>query len=109
MVKRGTQRNFEETKGSESIYWESVITLLGRIAFKPEQIRDIVRKGKRNPIAYINVYNACDGNHTVTQLAKIAGVSQPAMTTVLKQWVQQVIIYDVQRPGGKFYKKLYPI
>ena len=109
MVKRGIQRNFEETKGSESIYWESVITLLGRIAFKSEQIRDIVRKGKRNPNAYVKVYNACDGNRTVTQLAKIAGVSQPTMTSVLKQWIQQGIIYEVQRSGGKFYKKLYPI
>jgi len=88
---------------------EIVISLLGRIAFTPEKIHDIVAKKKQNPQGYIDAYNACDGNHQVTELANIVGVKQPTMTPILQEWEELGIIYEVEKPRGKFYKKLFPI
>ena len=42
---------------------EIIISLLGRLAFKPDDIRRIVTLKKQNPQNYINGYNACNGNN----------------------------------------------
>lgn len=88
---------------------EVIISLLGRIAFTEKEIGEIVKKKKRNPEKYVEAYNACDGQHKVSQVAKIAGVGQPTMTEVLKLWEEVGIIYEVEKTGGKFYKKLFQI
>lgn len=88
---------------------EIIISLLGRIAFTPEKIHDIVTKKEQNPQGYIDAYNACDGNHQVTELASIVGVKQPTITPILQEWEDLGIIFEVEKPRGKFYKKLFPI
>lgn len=88
---------------------EIVISLLGRIAFTEEKVRDIVTGRRQNPERYVEGYNACNGENTVSQVARVVGVSQPMMTTVLRQWEEIGIIYEVDKKGGKFYKKLFPI
>jgi DNA-binding MarR family transcriptional regulator len=88
---------------------ETIISLLGRVAFTPEKIHDMAGRNKQNPQGYIDAYNACDGNHQVTELATIAGVKQPTMTPILQEWEELGIIYEVDKPRGKFYKKLFPI
>jgi len=86
-----------------------IISLLGRIAFTEEKVKSIVMSRKQNPDRYIEGYNSCDGDHTVTQIANIVGVSQPTMTNVLSQWEEIGIVYEIDKVGGKFYKKLFPI
>lgn len=88
---------------------EILISLLGRLAFKKEEIRDIVTRKKQNPSKYIEGYNACDGNHNVTELAKLVCVKQPTLSPILEEWEDLGIIFEVERPKGKFYKKLFPI
>lgn len=86
---------------------EVMISLLGRMAFTPEQVRQIVISRKKNPEKYIEGYNALNGTKTVSEVAKIAGVTQPNMTNILQQWEELGIIYEVEKPGGKFFKKLF--
>ena len=88
---------------------EIIISLLGRMAFTPEKIRNIVVKNKQNPQGYIDTYNLCDGNHNVNELAAIAGVNQSTLSPVLKDWEELGIVFEVEKGKGKFYKKLYPI
>jgi DNA-binding MarR family transcriptional regulator len=88
---------------------ELVISLLSRIAFKPEDIRNIVTFKKQNPEKYVNGYNACDGKHTVTEIADIVGVKQPTLSPILTDWEEIGIIREIEKPGGKFYKKIYEI
>jgi len=88
---------------------EIIISLLGRIAFSKEDVRKIVTNKKRNPEKYIEGYNACDGNHSVSEIARIVGVSQPNMSVILAEWEEIGIIREVEKSGGKFYKKLFPI
>lgn len=88
---------------------EVIISLLGRMAFTEEKVREIVTKRKRNPEGYIEGYNACNGEHTVSQIADIVGVGQPTMTETLQKWEEIGIIYEVEKSGGKFYKRIFPI
>lgn len=88
---------------------EIIISLLGRLAFTPDKIRDIVIKKKQNPERYVNGYNACDGNHNVNELAAIVGVDQSTLSPILREWEELGIIYEADKPKGRFYKKLFPI
>jgi DNA-binding transcriptional ArsR family regulator len=88
---------------------EAMTTLLGRFVYPPDKLRDIVMKRKRNPEAYVRAYNLCDGMHTVTQIADAIGVSQPTLSTILPEWKELGIVYEVSTSGGKFYKKLYKL
>jgi len=88
---------------------EIIISLLGRIAFNKEKVKDIVTYKKRNPKKYIEGYNACDGNRSVSDISKIVGVSVPTISVILNEWEDVGIVREVERSGGKFYKNLYQI
>jgi DNA-binding MarR family transcriptional regulator len=88
---------------------EVIISLLGRIAYKPKEILDIVTLKKRNPDRYIEGYNACDGNHSLSEIAEIVGVDQGTLSPILSKWEEIGIVYETAKPGGKFCRKLYPI
>ena len=90
---------------------EIIISLLGRIAFDEDKVRKIVVSGKRKDLrkGYIKGYNTCDGAHTVSELANIVGVTEGTLSPILGNWEELGIIYEVEKPKGKFYKKLFPI
>lgn len=88
---------------------EVIISLLGRIAFTPDKIREIVTYKKQNPENYVKGYNACNGEHTLSQIASIIGVTSGTLSPKLSEWEELGIIYEVERPKGKFYKKIFPI
>ena len=90
---------------------EVIISLLGRIAFTPEQVREIVISKKRENLkqGYINGYNALNGKRSVSEIADIIGVTQGTLSPILLQWEELGITYEIQRAGGKFYKRLFPI
>ena len=83
-----------------------IIQLLARSVFGLEKVRETVTRGKRNPDAYIVAYNSLDGAKGVTELAKLAGVSQPTMTVILQSWEQQGIVYDVGNGNKTLYKRI---
>lgn len=88
---------------------EAMVTLMGRFVFPPDQLAKIVMKGKRTPAQYIKAYNLCDGNHGVTKIAKEIGVSQGTLSPILAEWKDIGIVYEVTKPGGTFYKRLYKL
>lgn len=88
---------------------EVIISLLGRLAFKQEEVRKIVTYKKRNPEKYVEGYNACDGRHSVSEIARTVGVSTPTISVILAEWEDVGIIREVEKSGGKFYKNLYQI
>ncbi|MHA1410207.1 MAG: winged helix-turn-helix domain-containing protein [Candidatus Odinarchaeia archaeon] len=90
---------------------EIIISLLGRKIFKEEEIREIIIKNKKNELKdnYVKGYNSCDGSKTITQLSNIIGVSQPTLSGVIKEWEEEGIVYEIYKPGGKYYKKILKI
>lgn len=88
---------------------EVIINLLGRIAFSEPMLRKIITKRKRDPQAYIRGFNACDGSRTLVEIAKIIGVSHGTLSPILREWLDLGIIYEVEKAGGRFYKRIYPL
>jgi len=90
---------------------EIMISLLGRIAFDEDKVRNIIVRGKRKDLTqeYIRGYNACDGTRTVSEIASIIGISDGTLSPILKKWEELGIIYEIERSGGKFYKRILPI
>jgi len=84
----------------------AIIALLARSSIGVPAISNIVCGGKRNPQAYLKVYNALDGRTGVTDLAKLAGVSQPTMSVVLQSWEEQGIIYNLGTDSKPRYQRL---
>lgn len=85
---------------------ESIIGLLARMAWSPDKIEAVVKSRKRDPEAYVRVYNALDGQRTVTQLADIAKVKQPTMSVVLQGWLDEGIVLNVGSDSQPKYKRL---
>ncbi|MGB8789315.1 MAG: helix-turn-helix domain-containing protein [Candidatus Acidiferrales bacterium] len=86
----------------------AIISLLARSTIGVAAISKIVCGGKRNPNAYLNVYNSLNGTAGVTDLAKLAGVSQPTMSVVLQSWEEQGIIYNVGTdPKPRYHRLLH--
>lgn len=94
---------------------EVIISLLGRLAFTEDQVREIIVKNKQESKreGYVKGYNACDGMRTTREIASIAGVSPGTLSPIINDWETLGIIYEVGRPkgksAGKYYKKLFPI
>jgi hypothetical protein len=84
----------------------AIIALLARSTIGIQAISKIVSGGKRNPQAYVKVYNSLDGAIQVTELAKLAGVSRPTMSVVLQSWEEQGIVYNVGTDAKPKYHRL---
>lgn len=81
---------------------ELTIKLLGRIAFPPEKVREIVAGGRQKVIPWLKAYNLCDGEHDKQgDIAKEAGVDQGDLSRAMKEWEQLGIIYLVKNKKGK--------
>jgi hypothetical protein len=88
---------------------EIIISLLARLVWTPEKIAAIVTGGKRNPEAYVSVYNALDGTKTGKELAVMAGVAQPTMSVMLQSWLDDGIVLNVGTDSVPKYKRLMRI
>jgi hypothetical protein len=88
---------------------EMMISLLGRLVFPEDKLKNMITKNKRNPDAYLRGYNSCDGTRTVTEVAKVIGVNPSTLNPIINDWEVQGIIYEVESNRGKTYKCLYKI
>jgi hypothetical protein len=88
---------------------EVIITLLARLVWTPEKLAEVVTERKKNPDAYVSVYNALDGVKTGKQLGEIAGVTQQSISAVLQTWMDQGIVLNVGTDSLPKYRKLMRI
>lgn len=90
----------------------TIISLVGRMAFTKDEVRQFIvaDKQKTKQGNYVKGYHACDGKHSVSEIAKIVGVTQGTLSPILQSWEEFGIIYLVTGTGvGKFYKRIFPI
>ena len=73
------------------------LSLLGRIAFKNDDLRILVQKGSKKPAQILAAYNLCDGNTPVTTIARKARVAQPSLTEALVKWERLGIVLKKKR------------
>lgn len=89
-----------------------IIALLGKMAFTKEEVLRIVVSGKQKAKQqdYVKGYDACDGNHSLSEIAGIIGVKHSTLSPILQSWEESGIIYPVSSTRiGKFCKKIFPI
>jgi hypothetical protein len=88
---------------------EIIISLLARLVWRPEELTALVMANKKkDPEAYVSVYNALDGTGSKTgkQLGEIVGVSQQAISSVLQTWLEDGIVSNVGTATQPKYKRL---
>ena len=85
---------------------ESIITLLARLVWTADKLAAVVKSRKSDPEAYVRVYNALDGEKTVTDLANIAKVKRPTMSVILQSWLDEGIALNVGSDSQPKYKRL---
>lgn len=86
---------------------EMLITHIARLVWAPEKLVEIVMANKKkDPEAYVSVYNALDGEKTGTQLGEIAGVSKQAISSVLSGWLEDGIVLNVGTDAVPKYRRL---
>ena len=84
-----------------------LMTLVARLVWTPERLAEVVMANKKkDPEAYVSVYNALDGEKTGKQLGEIAGVSQQAISTVLQGWLDDGIVLNVGTDALPKYRRL---
>lgn len=85
----------DDTISQSEARQQVMVALLARSVIGIDRISEIVRRKKRNPQAYVQAYNTLDGQTTATQLARVIGVTQQAMSAVLQAWEEEGIVYRV--------------
>jgi hypothetical protein len=86
---------------------KTLISLVARLVWPPEKLAEIViANKKKDPEAYISVYNALDGETTGKQLGQIAGVSKQAISFVLQGWLDEGIVLNVGTESQPKYLRL---
>jgi hypothetical protein len=85
---------------------ESIIALLARLVWTPDKLAAVVKSRKSDPEAYVRVYNALDGERTVTSVADIAKVKQQTMSVILQGWLDEGIVLNVGSDSRPKYKRL---
>jgi DNA-binding MarR family transcriptional regulator len=88
---------------------EVIISLLGRIAFPGEKLREIIVKGSKKPKELVRAYNYCDGMANVTQIAKKSNVSQSSLKEAVDKWEREGIIFKIITKNEVLPLKLYRI
>ena len=90
---------------------EVIISLLGRMAFTQKQVEETVTSNKQKKLRlnYIVGYNALDGKKSVSEIANLIGITQGTLSPILSEWEELGIIYEVEKSGGKFYRKIFLI
>lgn len=85
-----------------------IIDLLARIAFGADEIEKIVKKGKKKKSSgdLVRGYNELDGVKSITDIAKIIGVTKQNMSQVLQTWEEKGIVYNTGTSTRKTYAGL---
>lgn len=89
---------------------EIIISLLGRMAFPEDDIKNLITSNSKKPDILLKVYNLCDGNTGLTEIARRASISQPSLTGAINKWVEMgIVIKHVNKSNQVFPQRLYKL
>jgi len=81
------------------------IHVVGRIAVPPDQVRQIVDRGKKS----IKAFNLCDGTRALGDIAKKAGVDQGNLSRSASRWISHGVAFRLGEGRGARLIHIYPI
>jgi DNA-binding MarR family transcriptional regulator len=88
---------------------EVIISLLGRLVFPEEKLKQLITKNSKKPNEMIKSYNCCDGKRSVSQIAKKCGVAQPSLKLAVDRWENEGIIVKHEVKNEVWPLRLYKI
>jgi DNA-binding MarR family transcriptional regulator len=88
---------------------ELIISLLGRIAFKNDELRELIQKGSKEPEEILVAYNLCDGQTPITDIAKKAGIAKPSLTVAIEKWEGLGVVFKKMRGAEVLPLKLFEV
>lgn len=69
-----------------------IIALLGKIAFPDNKLKSMIQKKSKKPNEILKAYNLCNGELTITEIAKQSGIAQQSLSEAITKWEQLGII-----------------
>lgn len=86
-----------------------IISLLGRLTFPNDKLREIIQKGSKKPNEMLRAYNQCNGLTSVNEIAKNTGVAQQSLAEAIEKWDSLGIVFKIQKGNNTFPQKLYTV
>jgi DNA-binding MarR family transcriptional regulator len=86
-----------------------IISLLGRMAFENDELKALVIKGSHKPEEILSAYNLCNGQTTITSIAKEVGIAQPSLTEAVKRWEDLGIVIKKSKGNEVLPLRLFEI
>ncbi len=71
-----------------------IISLLGHLAFSEEKLISMIQKNSKKPNENLNAYNLCNGNLTISEIAKKSGVAVQSLREAIVKWEKLGIIMN---------------
>lgn len=88
---------------------ELTVALLGRIAYKNDELKRLVQKGSKKPDAILKAYNLSDGKTSITDIAAKAGVAGPSLGEAVEKWQELGIALVKTKDNKVMPRKLFTI
>ena len=82
---------------------ELIISLLGKLVYKNNELKELVMKGSKKPNEMVSAYNLCDGKTTITEISKKSHVTIAALSFAVDRWEELGIIYKKMGKGNQVW------
>lgn len=93
----GDEMNIEDLTAKQN---RLIISLLGRLVFSEDKLKEIIKKNSKRPEQMIKAYDLCDGKLTTGQIAKkLTGVTPQALNKATSRWEENGIVMNLGDSG----------
>lgn len=83
---------------------ECLIHVIGRVAIKVEDVRQIVGGDKQ-----IRAFNLCNGNMALTEIARKTGLDQGNLSRAVDRWIKNGILFRYDEGNEVKPLHIFPI
>lgn len=83
-----------------------LLALLVRKTLNPKEIKENITKGRKDKEQYINIFNSCDGETSLTEIARKHKIGKGNFSRDIDAWVKQGFLIKINKEGKVFPKAL---
>jgi len=76
-----------------------LIGVMGRVAFPPKALRDVVRGPGRAADKYVKAYNLCDGTRSMREVGRMSELDSSNMIKAISRWVEAGVVFRLGSEG----------
>jgi hypothetical protein len=76
-----------------------LIGVMGRVAFPPQTLRQVVRGPGRAADKYVKAYNLCDGTRSMREVGRMSELDSSNMTRAISRWAGAGVVFKLGTEG----------